>query len=78
MIEIHPFGSYLKPNFAKLFDIETIEKIYYTGKGVADIMTKWFPEQRNKIIGLPSPSPASRQSLEIKIAAYRVAFPVKK
>jgi G:T/U-mismatch repair DNA glycosylase len=63
-----------KANLRQLFDIETLEIVYCTGKGVADILQKWFPEFSHKIIALPSPSPAARLPYALKLEAYQKAF----
>lgn len=51
-------------------------KFFCTGKGVANILKKWFPELEDKIISLPSPSPIyASMKLEEKIAFYKNVFP---
>jgi hypoxanthine-DNA glycosylase len=53
-------------------------KIFCTGKGVADILKKWFPEHEAQIIALPSPSPIyASMKLEAKITFYKSVFPPK-
>jgi G:T/U-mismatch repair DNA glycosylase len=63
-----------KINLATLFQLESLEMVYCTGKGVAAILQKWFPEYKDKIIGLPSPSPAARMPIEEKKRQYKIAF----
>jgi G:T/U-mismatch repair DNA glycosylase len=63
-----------KPALKELLEVESIERFYCTGIAVAEILKGWFPEKRDKIFGLPSPSPALRIPFDVKIAAYKAAF----
>ena len=63
-----------KPAFTELFASQYIEAIFCTGKGVAAIFTKWFPEKL--CVTLPSPSPLfAAMRFEEKLAFYQGVFP---
>lgn len=58
--------------FTQLLESNSVEKIFCTGIGVANELRKWLPSHADKIIALPSPSPAYRgMSLAAKIEAFR-------
>jgi hypoxanthine-DNA glycosylase len=58
--------------FETLFEEKKIEKIFCTGKGVAQILEKWFPEKKEKIVALPSPSPLyAAMTFQQKTEIYR-------
>jgi G:T/U-mismatch repair DNA glycosylase len=54
------------------------ERVFCTGKQVATVLEKWFPEEKHLIMALPSPSPAyCSMSFEQKLDIYRQFFPKK-
>ncbi len=60
--------------FERIFKTYNIDTVFCTGKGVATIFQKWYPEQ--KCIALPSPSPLyAAMRFEEKVAFYRTVFP---
>jgi hypoxanthine-DNA glycosylase len=62
--------------FEKLLIEKEIKKIFCTGKGVAVILKKWFPNWTEKIIALPSPSPRfANKSITEKTNWYKMVFP---
>ncbi len=62
--------------FETLLAEKKIEKIFCTGKGVAVILKKWFPDWAEKIIALPSPSPRfANQNITEKTNFYKTVFP---
>jgi hypoxanthine-DNA glycosylase len=63
-----------KPAFNLLFATQSIETVFCTGKGVATIFTKWFPDV--PCVVLPSPSPLfAAKRFEDKCAFYADVFP---
>lgn len=61
-------------HFARLFEAKQIEKVFCTGKGVAQVLHRWFPHEKEKIIALPSPSPAARLSYDYRLVQYKALF----
>jgi G:T/U-mismatch repair DNA glycosylase len=61
-------------HFARLFESKQIEKVFCTGKGVAQTLQRWFPDESAKIIALPSPSPAARLPYDYRLAQYKTLF----
>jgi hypoxanthine-DNA glycosylase len=60
--------------FEQIFTGKSIKMVFCTGKGVAQIFEKWFPEQ--PIIALPSPSPLyAAMRFEEKLDFYKNVFP---
>ena len=67
-----------KAAFETFFQEKNNLTVFCTGKGVADILKKWFPEHHDKIVSLPSPSPIyASMKLEEKISFYKNVFPEK-
>jgi hypoxanthine-DNA glycosylase len=65
-----------KPAFERLFATESIDTVFCTGKGVATIFTKWFPDVH--CVVLPSPSPLfAAMRFDQKWAFYADVFPKK-
>ena len=63
-----------KPAFEHLFATQEIRTVFCTGKAVATIFTKWFPDKR--CIALPSPSPLfAAMRFEEKLTFYQSVFP---
>ncbi len=63
-----------RPAFDAVFKTETIDTIFCTGKAVATIFTKWFPNVH--CVALPSPSPLfAAMRFEEKLAFYTSVFP---
>jgi hypoxanthine-DNA glycosylase len=63
-----------KAEFDLVFQENTIEKVLCTGKGVAAIFQKWYPDM--PCVALPSPSPLyAVMRFEEKLAFYRQVFP---
>jgi hypoxanthine-DNA glycosylase len=63
-----------KDAFEAVFRTHTIEAVFCTGKGVAQVFQKWFPDQ--KCIALPSPSPLyAAMRFEEKVLFYKNVFP---
>lgn len=61
-------------HFAKLLEAQEIEKVFCTGKGVAQVLQRWFPHEKDKIIALPSPSPAARLPYDFRLSQYQSLF----
>jgi hypoxanthine-DNA glycosylase len=60
--------------FEQIFAEQSIKMVFCTGKGVAQIFEKWFPEQPT--IALPSPSPLyAAMRFEEKLDFYKNVFP---
>lgn len=65
-----------KPAFDLVFQEKNIEKVFCTGKAVAQIFRKWYPDIPT--IALPSPSPLyAAMSFEAKTVFYASVFPQK-
>ena len=63
-----------KAQFEHLFKEKDIKNVFCTGKGVAVIFQKWFPEK--PCITLPSPSPLyATMRFEDKVHFYKNVFP---
>ena len=63
-----------KPAFEALFNAQAIDCVFCTGKGVATIFTKWFPDK--PCVTLPSPSPLfAAMRFEEKWTFYQGVFP---
>lgn len=63
-----------KPAFEALFNAQAIDCVFCTGKGVATIFTKWFPDKL--CVTLPSPSPLfAAMRFEEKWTFYQGVFP---
>jgi hypoxanthine-DNA glycosylase len=63
-----------KAAFDLIFQEKNIKKVLCTGKGVADIFQKWYPEI--PYIALPSPSPLyASMRFEDKVIFYKNVFP---
>ena len=60
--------------FDLVFEKHAIQTVFCTGKGVAQVFQKWYPEQT--CIVLPSPSPLfAAMRFEEKVAFYKNVFP---
>ncbi len=60
--------------FDRIFEENMIEKVFCTGKAVAQIFQKWYPEQT--CVALPSPSPLyAMMRFEEKYEFYKEVFP---
>jgi G:T/U-mismatch repair DNA glycosylase len=58
--------------FEQIFQNEKIQRVLCTGKGVANILISWFPNEVEKIVALPSPSPAyASMTLAQKTIIYK-------
>lgn len=63
-----------KPQFDRIFEEKTIKLVFCTGKGVAAIFQKWYPQIA--CVALPSPSPLYAQMrFEEKVLFYKKVFP---
>lgn len=63
-----------KPEFDALFKEKSIDNVFCTGKAVAQIFQKWYPEQ--PCMALPSPSPLyAAMRFEEKYDFYKEVFP---
>jgi hypoxanthine-DNA glycosylase len=63
-----------QPAFEQFFATHTIKVVFCTGKGVATIFTKWFPN--TLCVALPSPSPLfAAMRFDEKVAFYKSVFP---
>ena len=63
-----------KAEFDSIFERFNIEIVFCTGKAVAQIFQKWYPQQL--CIALPSPSPLyAAMRFEDKVNFYRTVFP---
>lgn len=62
--------------FERIFKENNIKKVFCTGKGVAQIFRKWYPEM--PCMALPSPSPLyAAMRFEEKLKFYKNVFPKK-
>jgi hypoxanthine-DNA glycosylase len=63
-----------KPEFDIILTENNIKNVFCTGKAVAQIFQKWYPEQ--PCVALPSPSPLyAAMRFEDKLNFYKKAFP---
>jgi hypoxanthine-DNA glycosylase len=63
-----------RPVFEHLFNTESIDTVFCTGRGVAKIFIQWFPEVH--CVALPSPSPLfAAMRFEDKLSFYKTVFP---
>ena len=63
-----------KDQFEHIFKEKDIKNVFCTGKGVALIFQKWYPNK--PVITLPSPSPLyASMRFEDKVEFYRNVFP---
>jgi hypoxanthine-DNA glycosylase len=64
-----------KEEFELIFKENMIKNVFCTGKAVAQIFQKWYPEQA--CVALPSPSPLyAAMRFEEKLEYYKNVFPV--
>jgi hypoxanthine-DNA glycosylase len=62
-------------DFEQIFRENTIKTVFCTGKAVAQIFQKWYPEQA--CVALPSPSPLyAAMRFEEKLEFYKNVFPI--
>ncbi len=63
-----------KPEFDLILTENNIKNVFCTGKAVAHIFQKWYPEQ--PCVALPSPSPLyAAMRFEDKLTFYKTVFP---
>jgi hypoxanthine-DNA glycosylase len=63
-----------RAEFDRIFEANKIHNVFCTGKAVAQIFQKWYPEQ--PCVALPSPSPLyAAMRFEEKYDFYKEVFP---
>ena len=63
-----------KPEFDLILTENNIKNVFCTGKAVAQIFQKWYPEQ--PCVALPSPSPLyAAMRFDDKLNFYKTVFP---
>ena len=63
-----------RPAFEHVFNTQSIDTVFCTGRGVEKIFKSWFPDVN--CVALPSPSPLfAAMRFEDKLAFYKTVFP---